>query len=88
MVRPRLIIALGDDARWAIRRECPTAPVAGWWPFPAPAELPAEPPADGPAILSMYHPSHVLRPWTAPQPVQWVADLVDALRWGFGLGTD
>jgi uracil-DNA glycosylase len=79
LVRPRLVVGLGYDARIAIRAEYPHAPTLKWWPFIPPPY----PPADDPALLFLPHPRWVM---TRPAHLReaWVAGLAAAMRWGFG----
>lgn len=78
VVRPQLIVGLGEDARSAIRTEYPRAPVLEWWPFTAAARLPA----DATALMFLPHPRWVM---TRPAPLReaWVVGLAAAIKWAF-----
>lgn len=77
IVAPRLIIALGRDARAALELLQPTAPVLPW-PFTRPRKAPAAP--DATRLLFAPHPSWIAR---QPRPDQdaYVDSLAAALRW-------
>ncbi|WP_231978272.1 uracil-DNA glycosylase family protein [Mycobacterium sp. E3298] len=78
VVRPWLIVGLGEDARTAIRAEYPNSPALEWWPFIAPAH----PTTDGPALLFLPHPRWVM---TRPAHLReaWVVGLASAINWAF-----
>lgn len=77
IVAPRLIMALGRDARAALEYLLPAAAVLPW-PFTRPRKAPAD--ADPALLLFAPHPS-----WIARQPRQhqdaYVDSLAAALRW-------
>ena len=78
IVEPRLIIALGRDARAALEQLQPDAPVLPW-PFTRPRRTPT---ATETRLLFAPHPS-----WIARQPRteqdDYVAHLTSALKWVF-----
>lgn len=75
ILTPRLIIALGRDARAALEQLHPTAPVLPW-----PFTRPRAPATDPIQLLFAPHPSWIAR---QPRPVQddYVTSLAKALRW-------
>lgn len=74
MVRPRLIVALGNDARDALTDKCRAVAQR---PFNG-AGLPAR----GPVLLHLTHPAHMLQ-WRRSECGAWAADLGAAVRWAF-----
>ncbi|OBG65992.1 uracil-DNA glycosylase [Mycobacterium sp. E3339] len=78
VVRPLLVVGLGEDARSAIRAEYPRSPVLEWWPFTPPAQ----PPTGDPALLLLPHPRWVM---TRPARLReaWVVGLANAITWAF-----
>jgi DNA polymerase len=76
MVRPRLIVALGNDARDALKPKCRAVAQR---PFNG-----AELPASGPVLLHLTHPAHMLQWRNRSECDAWAADLGAAVRWAFG----
>lgn len=79
LVRPKLIIGLGSDAKVAIRGFYPDAPNMAW-PFRTPR---AEPSNDSPRVHFVKHPSWIKREHNNALERQYSASLGRALRWGF-----
>lgn len=78
LVRPRLIVGLGDDAHDALRKECRRALIVEWRRFSPRPVLPAA----GPVVLGLPHPSNV-KFWPPPERQEWIDNLAAALQWGF-----
>ena len=78
LVRPTLVVALGDDAGTAIRNEYRRALIIEWRRYAPSPVLPA----NGPMVLRLPHPSNA-KFWPAPERQEWVDNLAAALRWGF-----
>ncbi len=78
LVRPSLIVALGDDAHTATRDECRRALVIEWRRYAPPPLLTN----DSPVVLGLPHPSHV-KFWPASEREQWIGILAAAVRWAF-----
>lgn len=79
LVRPKLIIGLGNDAKVAIRQFYPDAPNMAW-PFRTPH---AEPSSDSPRMHLVTHPSSIKREHSDALERKYSASLGRAVRWGF-----
>ncbi|OBI31101.1 uracil-DNA glycosylase family protein [Mycobacterium sp. E2238] len=78
LVRPLLMVGLGDDAHDALRKECPRALIIEWRRYaPRPAI-----PAHGPVVLCLPHPSHV-KFWPKDERKEWIDIFAVAVRRGF-----
>ena len=78
LVRPLIMVGLGDDARDALRNECRRALIIEWRRFAPRPVLPAA----GSVVLCLPHPSHV-KFWPAGEREQWIDALAAAVRWAF-----
>lgn len=79
IVEPTLIIGLGRDARAALERLQPTAPVLPW-PFIRPRKAPTD--TRSTRVLFAPHPSWIARQPRAEQ-VDYLSSLTSALKWAF-----
>lgn len=78
LVRPCLVVAVGDDARTAARDECRRALGIEWRRYAPPPVLPTR----GPLVLCLPHPSHV-KFWSKADRERWIGILAEAVQWGF-----
>jgi DNA polymerase len=79
LVRPKLIIGLGNDAKAAIRQFYPDAPNMAW-PFRTPQ---TEPSNASPRVHFVRHPSSIRRDHDAALERRYSASLGRAMQWGF-----
>lgn len=79
LVRPKLIVGLGGDAKVAVRSFYPDGPEL-LWPFRTPR---AEPSNESPRVHFMWHPSYIRRQHDGALERRYSASLGRALRWGF-----
>lgn len=80
IVQPRLVITLGADAARVLEFFYPRARMAGM-PFEAPK---GRLPKGVPYIVNATHPSWIQRQHKQDLKSDYMADLVAAIRWGFG----
>lgn len=80
IVTPKLVIALGEDARIALLSEYPDVESVAWQPFSAPE---SEESSDM-SFLFMPHPSWIKRQHDESLEQRYVVGLASALRWSFG----
>jgi uracil-DNA glycosylase family 4 len=82
IVRPRLVIGLGEDAKRVLSFFYPTARVVPW-PFIAPSNVRSK---TVPCLLFAKHPSWVKRQHKPALEDAYVDSLADALKWAFAKG--
>ncbi|MCU1699410.1 MAG: Uracil-DNA glycosylase superfamily [Mycobacterium sp.] len=82
IVRPRLVIGLGEDAERVLSFLYPTARVAPW-PFIAPRNIRSK---TVPVLLFAKHPSWAKRQHVNAFQQDYVRSLADALRWAIAKG--
>lgn len=83
IVRPRLVIGLGEDAERVLSFFYPTARKAPW-PFSAPRNIRSK---TVPCLLFAKHPSWVKRQHDKALEDEYVRSLADAMRWAIAKGS-
>ncbi|MGA9492662.1 MAG: uracil-DNA glycosylase family protein [Mycobacterium sp.] len=78
IVRPRLVIGLGEDAKRVLEFFYPSARVSPW-PFGTPRGRRSR----APYLLFAPHPSWIKRQHDGARERMWVTSIARALRWGF-----
>jgi DNA polymerase len=83
IVRPRLVIGLGEDAKRVLLFLYPTAREA-LWPFVAPKNLRSK---TVPCLHFAAHPSYIKRKHEPARETEWVNSMAGALKWAIDKGS-